>query len=137
MSQKQNEARRRNSQKSTGPRTSEGKARSAMNALKSGIDAKSAVLPGESLEKFQNVIDSWHDRFQPADPAERVLVDSLARAEWLKERYFQIQAGIMLQALEEHAKYINQHFPAAHVYRRREATLGRLRTKADAIDRNF
>jgi len=45
--QNQIQANRRNAQHSTGPRTAEGKAASSMNALKSGIDARSSVIPGE------------------------------------------------------------------------------------------
>ena len=40
-------ANRLNAQKSTGPTSPEGKARSALNALKSGIDAWSHIIPGE------------------------------------------------------------------------------------------
>src|SRR6266436_2439132 len=40
-------ANRLNAQKSTGPITPEGKARSSLNALKSGIDAWSHIIPGE------------------------------------------------------------------------------------------
>ena len=46
-SQKQTEANRLNAQKSTGPRSVEGKAASRMNALKSGIDARSNFIRGE------------------------------------------------------------------------------------------
>src|SRR5581483_10830012 len=44
---RQIEANRRNSQLSTGPRTPEGKAVSRFNALKSGVNAKAQVIPGE------------------------------------------------------------------------------------------
>ena len=53
--QRQIEANRRNAQKCTGPRTPEGKARSSRNALKTGIDAKSAVLPSESAAKLDEL----------------------------------------------------------------------------------
>ena len=46
-SRKQIEANRLNAQKSTGPRSVEGKAAIRFNALKTGIDAKSQVIPGE------------------------------------------------------------------------------------------
>jgi hypothetical protein len=40
-------ANRANAQKSTGPRTAEGKAASRLNALKHGLDAESLIIPGE------------------------------------------------------------------------------------------
>ena len=46
--QKQIEANRMNSQRSTGPRTEERKRASSMNALKSGLDAESQFVLGES-----------------------------------------------------------------------------------------
>ena len=47
------DANRANARLSTGPRTTEGKARSALNALRLGITAKSSVRPGESLDPYQ------------------------------------------------------------------------------------
>ena len=46
---KQTEANRLNAQKSTGPRTTAGRAVSRFNALKSGIDAEAEVIPGKFL----------------------------------------------------------------------------------------
>ncbi|HWE39743.1 MAG TPA: hypothetical protein VG406_24550, partial [Isosphaeraceae bacterium] len=46
-------ARRANAKLSTGPRTPEGKAIAAMNAVSHGLCANTAVLPGESVEEFQ------------------------------------------------------------------------------------
>ena len=45
--QAQLNANRLNAQKSTGPTSPEGKAASSLNALKSGIDAWSHIIPGE------------------------------------------------------------------------------------------
>ena len=45
-------ANRRNAQKSTGPRTAEGKKRASLNALKHGMTAKTVVLPHESASRL-------------------------------------------------------------------------------------
>ena len=45
--EKQIQANRNNAKKSTGPRTEQGKAASSQNALKHGLLARDAVLPGE------------------------------------------------------------------------------------------
>jgi|SRR5271157_4272264 len=77
---KQIHANRRNAQKSTGPRTARGKAASRWNALKSGIDAQLEILPGEDPQAHATLVQSFRDAHQPADPAERDLVDALANA---------------------------------------------------------
>ena len=50
--EKQTSASRENAKKSTGPRTPEGKANSSKNALKHGLMAQDAVIPGEDPAAF-------------------------------------------------------------------------------------
>src|SRR5678816_1862470 len=45
-------ANRRNAQKSTGPRTPEGKARTALNALKHGVTARTPFIPSDDPDEF-------------------------------------------------------------------------------------
>jgi len=52
-------ANRQNALKSTGPRSAEGKAVSRFNALKTGIDAKAQVIPGENPAELQALIDAY------------------------------------------------------------------------------
>ena len=59
------EANRRNAQHSTGPRTAEGKAASSMNALKSGIDAESSVIPGEDPADLAAITARLYHSCQP------------------------------------------------------------------------
>src|ERR1019366_1711133 len=54
---RQIEANRRNSEKSTGPTSVTGKAVSSMNAFKTGIHAKSLVLPSEHLADLEQLVD--------------------------------------------------------------------------------
>src|SRR6476469_9729266 len=78
---RQIEANRRNAQKSTGPTSVTGKAVSSMNALKSGIHAKSLVLPSEKL------IDDYYQRHNPDSPEARLYLDEVIHCEWLLRRY--------------------------------------------------
>jgi hypothetical protein len=52
------ETNHRNSQKSTGPARLEGKAISRFNALKSGVNAKSQVIPGEDASALDALAPS-------------------------------------------------------------------------------
>jgi len=51
---RQIEANRLNAKKPPGPRTAEGKSRSRMNALKSGIDAQAETIPTEDPDALQS-----------------------------------------------------------------------------------
>src|SRR5947209_207797 len=89
---KQIDANRRNSQSSTGPRTGAGKAKAALNALKSAIHAESLIIPGENPDELAALNQSFHDRFQPAAPEELCLVDRLSHDEWLTRRLRRTEA---------------------------------------------
>ena len=80
------EANRRNSQKSTGPRSIAGKALSSMNALKSGIDAKSEIIRGEDPNLLDLLKASYYESLHPARPEEAVFVDAIISADWLLRR---------------------------------------------------
>jgi hypothetical protein len=86
-SQLQIEANRRNAQKSTGPTSVTGKAASSMNALKSGIHAKSLVLPSEKLADLEQLIDDYYNRHLPDSPEACFCIDEVIHCEWLLRRY--------------------------------------------------
>ena len=83
---RQIQANRRNAQKSTGPVSVAGKAASSMNALRTGIHAKSILLPTESLAELQQLIDDYYTSHQPATPEARALVDDLIYGDWITRR---------------------------------------------------
>ena len=83
---RQIEANRRNAQKSTGPASVTGKAASSMNALKTGIHAKSLILPSEKLADLEELIEEYYRHHQPASPEARLLVDDLITCEWTLRR---------------------------------------------------
>jgi hypothetical protein len=83
---KQTEANRLNAQKSTGPRTTAGRAVSRFNALKSGIDAQAEIIPGEDPAKLEGLLAEYQARFDTSTPERRMLVDILVNCEWMLRR---------------------------------------------------
>ena len=57
-----------------------------MNALKTGLHAKSLVLPSENLADFDQLVAEYYLRHPPATPEARCLVDDLIRCEWTLRR---------------------------------------------------
>jgi hypothetical protein len=94
--QKQIDANRLNAQKSTGPRTEEGKRASSQNALQSGLHADSQCVPGESPAEFAELQGHYHQRFSPSTPEARFQVDNLVRNEWLLRRFHRVEAQLWL-----------------------------------------
>ena len=88
------EANRLNAQKSTGPRSVEGKAVSCFNALKTGIDAKSQIVRGEDPAELQTLTAEYQERWQSATPEQRLLVDTLIDCEWLLRRLRKAEAQL-------------------------------------------
>src|SRR6267378_5095398 len=80
------EANRENAQRSTGPRTPEGKSKSSKNALKHGLTAVELVLPTESQEEFDEHAAELRDEHDPSTPTEHLLVDQLITASWRLRR---------------------------------------------------
>jgi hypothetical protein len=73
VSIKRIEANRQNAQKSTGPKTPQGKAKSAQNAVTHGLTSQRPVLTVEDKDEFDvhaNEILVWLD---PQDPIETIL----------------------------------------------------------------
>ena len=74
------EANRKNSLRSTGPRTPEGKARSRRNGLKHGLTGAYLVLPGDDGPAIAERVEAWSADFRPSNRAESWLVERAAVA---------------------------------------------------------
>jgi hypothetical protein len=91
---KQIAASRANAQKSTGPRTQSGKAKSRYNALKHGIDATQQIIFSESAEDLAELAAEYHELHSPANADERFLVDTLVNNEWRLRRLRCVEADL-------------------------------------------
>ena len=91
-SQAQIDANRANAQKSTGPKTPEGKARSSKNHLSHGFTSQDVVMADENREAFESLLDALIEQFQPANITEQILVEKMAQNQWLTLRALRCQA---------------------------------------------
>jgi len=86
VSERKAAANRANAQRSTGPRTTEGKARSSLNALRHGILAKAAfnvVIEGEERRaEFEAIVAGLAQEYQPRTITEHMMVQQLAGCYW-------------------------------------------------------
>ena len=89
--QKQIEANRRNAQKSTGPRTEQGKANCKLNALRHGCRAASILLPEESEEDLNALFAALKSEWNPQTATEHILVDQMVVSQWKLRRMERIE----------------------------------------------
>jgi len=86
-------ANRSNAQKSTGPRTPEGKAAVAQNAVKHGLLAKEVVIKGEDPGEFELYRDQMLEELAPAGPMESMLAHRIVGLAWRLRRAERLQAA--------------------------------------------
>ena len=86
-SDRQTAANRRNAQRSTGPRTEEGKERVSRNPLKHGLSAvKHVVLDHEDKAAFEALLEAMIEDFVPQTALETELVTRIAALTWRLRR---------------------------------------------------
>jgi hypothetical protein len=92
------EASRRNGAKSRGPKTPEGKARAAQNALKHGLRAqKHVVLPDEDAAGFRALEAAMVAELAPVGALQGVLARRIAIAAWRLARADRIEVELFEQ----------------------------------------
>ena len=97
MSLKQIAANRRNAQKSTGPKTPNGRAVSKMNALKHGILSAAVVVRGRCIKESDKELTAIRRRFwkdwNPIGATEEMLVDKIVTTLWRLSRVLRAESG--------------------------------------------
>jgi hypothetical protein len=92
------DANRANSTKSTGPRTEEGKARSAANARTHGLTGRDLViLPGQEQE-FDDMQTGLYEDIKPEGTLEDELFKALIHAAWSQHRCRRAEADLQKKA---------------------------------------
>jgi len=140
-------ANRLNSQKSTGPTSPEGKAKSALNALKSGIDAWSHIIAGEDPAELEALTEQFLQHYKPADPVQLSLVDTLISTEWIQRRLRRIEAQLWTYRIDildqnlTRAEFVDpsiqRNSPLGHAFHAALDPFTRIQRRIDATNRMF
>jgi len=84
-------ANQQNAQKSTGPKTDEGKATVSQNAIKHGLFAAEAVIKGEDPAEYQAYHDQFLAELDPVGAVETMLADRFVSLVWRLKRAERMQ----------------------------------------------
>src|SRR5579883_3186553 len=110
-------------------------------SLKTGINAKAQVIPGEDPAGLEAMTAGYHHDWAPASWLERFLVDSLVRADWLLQRLSRLEAELWLHEIEEarksHLNPLDQAAPMGHIYTRMCDRFTRLQRRIDSTERSY
>ena len=87
-------ANRINAQLSTGPRTADGKARVASNALTHGLTGKQIVLPNENPDDFDAFRVGLLNELNPSGELEAVLAEKIVADLWRLRRVPVLEAAL-------------------------------------------
>ncbi len=139
---KQTAANRLNAQKSTGPKTPEGRAAVRLNGVKHGLTAETIVLKGESQADFTNMLESFEAEHDPTTPTEEAFVVQLAPANWRLRRLYHQEAGFytcQLQSLTGMQKDLNLDDAGrmGHAAAWSESTLNMFNRQEGRLERTF
>jgi hypothetical protein len=105
-------ANRANAQRSTGPKTREGRAASRMNALKHGLLSQEVLICSphryESEEELFALHDRFRDELQPMGPLELMLCDQIVTTHWRLRRVLAAESAEMALSLRRGRSQFNQ-----------------------------
>jgi predicted secreted protein len=101
-----------NAQLSTGPASAEGKAKSSLNALKTGLTGRTVLLPAEDAAAYQQHVSGYEKELRPVGQRECDLVQSIADGSWRLQRIPVLESAIYAQGRLQFAEQFNDQDPA-------------------------
>jgi hypothetical protein len=78
-----------------GPKTPEGKVKSALNSIKHGLTGSTLLLTSESRPMYNDLLDAFVERFQPADEVEFEILMEMVAARWRLRRTWSIETAMI------------------------------------------
>jgi hypothetical protein len=102
MTEAQLTANRENAQHSSGPRTSEGRKRSSLNAFRHGLTGQIVVHTPEDQEAFEKHCDGIREALHPVGAVETDLAQAIAEDRWRLNRARALENTILALGQSEH-----------------------------------
>ncbi|MFC2006034.1 hypothetical protein ACFLVG_03645 [Chloroflexota bacterium] len=81
--------------KKGGPKTSEGRSRVRLNAVKHGLLSRDVLLPGEDVEAFNQMRQNLRDEYKPQGQVEEIQVELVATNCWRLLRSIRIETAAL------------------------------------------
>jgi hypothetical protein len=100
--------------KSTGPRTEEGKKRSAMNATRHGLTGRTIVMPYEDMDAYHSFCTELLEELAPETPLERQYAQTFCDTQWRLNRARSIEDSMLSLGHFEAAGNIATEHPQVH-----------------------
>jgi hypothetical protein len=115
------QANRANAQKSTGPRTPEGKETASQNAVTHGLLAREGIIRGEDEEQYREHAETLMTQLSALSPLEEILADRIIDLTWRLKRAAQDQDAVFAALYEKQEAAQESQEPGGDA-----ATLGRM-----------
>jgi len=93
-------ANRENAQRSTGPKTQEGKQAAGRNAIRHGLTGTQIVMPGEDASAYEELRQGLRQSYRPSNEAEYILVDQIAANAWRLMRAQRVETAFFAKLTE-------------------------------------
>lgn len=87
-----------NAQLSTGPRTADGKARSAQNARKHGLTSTQLLIAAEDRDEFDEFLAELQAEIRPHGELQQILFDQLVASAWNLRRIRRMETELTASA---------------------------------------
>ena len=128
--ERQIEANRRNAQRSTGPRTAEGKNIVALNAMKHGLLSRESLVKDESEAELVEFGKRMRAQLGPEGELELLLADRIISSAWRLRRVIVVEVAMFQNDRRVDAAFSNYGRQKMAVLSRYEAALERSMYKA-------
>src|ERR1700761_1224502 len=102
------------SNQSTGPRTQEGKQRSALNALRHGLTGRTVVMPYEDMDQYHIFCRRLFQTLAPETPLEEQYAQTFCDTQWRLNRARSLEDAMLSLGHSEEPGEIETEHPQVH-----------------------